>query len=589
MNISSRIPSHAITFIRRRGLWSVALATVIALVAITAPAYGAVIGNQNGTEVGPGKNPEVTITEQAEVGDQVYIIFIAKKGWHFTKKTEVNDSEKLGWRGYGKSGHGFQVVVRDDLAIKVFHTAQFIGEMAPDANAGAGAAKVFPWDINGKFKLLYEHEGVGSDFKRTKPGTLKSEKPTAPPIDSGVATFDKVAKNRFIGTFQNCNIGGHTGNPVAHEGTATSIDLHGKGDDHQTIDCPEGDKVKVIKVYFGVDDAGKIGGLSDPNPDTIEINTFSVAAELAKAEADLAAAVIAKKKADADVVSAKKAVDKATDDVTKRTNDVNAAIAKLVNTAQRDVDARQKTVAIAQAAETAAKAAFDKVVADGAPQSSARYRLAQQVYDQAKAMRLAADKALADAMTRLATAKANAEKNPAVIAARAALEAANLAKTAAEKELTAKEAVATAASKAMDAASDLVDEYRDQQKKWAQVRAGTLIHEDGHRRILHAHIDKMTTMLNTLRVWGYAPKEARAKAIAEAKFKLVRAEHIQIIYEKIGPCRERARAMMVLPSMALLRINGRRGLTGAIHESDLQPYRISLCPFLRRGNPRRRG
>ena len=96
MSISSRpIPRDDLYSPRRRGPWSVALATVMALDAITAPAYGPVIGNQNGTEVGPGKNPEVTITEQAEVGDQVYIGFIPKKGWHFTKKTVVNDTGKL--------------------------------------------------------------------------------------------------------------------------------------------------------------------------------------------------------------------------------------------------------------------------------------------------------------------------------------------------------------------------------------------------------------------------------------------------------------------------------------------------------------
>jgi hypothetical protein len=486
----------------------------MALVAITTPAYGAVIGNQNGTEVGPGKNPEVTITERAEVGDQVYIGFIPKKGWHFTKKTVVNDTAKLGWQSFGKLGHSFQVVVREDHTIKVFHVAQFIGEMAPDANAGAGAAKVFPWDINGKFKLLYEHEGVGSDFKRTKPGTLKSEKPTAPPIDTGVATFNK-AMNKFVGSSPRGLIGRHTGDVAAHVGTAKSIDLQDKGDNHETINCPEGDSTKVIKVYLGVDDAGKIGGLPDPNPDTIEINTFSVAAELAKAEADLAAAVIAKKKADADVATAEKAVEKANDDVNKRTKDVDAAIAKVASFAQKAFDNAVED-------EKRAERDFDKV--KDAPINSSRYKLAKARYDLAVTTRGAAKAALDKAV-------ANAEENPKVIAARAALAVAETAKAAAEKELTAKKTAATAAKKVMDDASDLVDEYVDQQQRWVHIRAGTLIHENGHRRILHAHIDKMTTMLNKLRVWGYAPKEARAKVIAEIEFKKFRDKHVKIISE----------------------------------------------------------
>lgn len=421
-------------------------------------------------------------------------------------------------------------MVREDLAIKVFHVAQFIGEMTPDANAGAGAAKVFPWDINGEYKLLFKHEGVGSDFKRKTPGTLKSEKPAAPPVDSGVATFDE-ATNKFIGSSPRGFFGGHTVDVAAHEGTAKSIDLQGKGDDHQIIDCPEGDSTKVVKVYLGVDHAGKIGGLRDPNPDTITINTFSVAAELAKAEADLAVAVIAKKKADADVATAKKAVEKANDDVNKLAKDVNDAIDKIVKSVQRDVDARQRAVANAQTAETTAKAVFDKVIADKVSPNSARYRKAKQDYDQAVLVHVAADKALDDAKKRLATAKAAAENDPAVIAARAALVLANQVKPATETELTAKETAATAANKKMDDVRELVANYQDQQKKWKQVRDGTLIHEEGHRRILHAHIDKMTTMLNKLRAWGYAPKEARAKVIAEIEFTKFRDKHVKIIRE----------------------------------------------------------
>ena len=404
--------------------------------------------------------------------------------------------------------------------------------MAPDAKPGSGTGtqKIYPWDITGKFKLLYEHEGVGSDFNRTKPGALTSKKPNTPETPSGVATYNETTK-QFNGSF-GTYLGQHTGDPAADPATANAIDLHGKGDDHQTIDCQEGDKVKVIKVFLGADDAGTIGGLPSPDPDTIEINTFSVATELAKAKADLITAKAAKTEADAAVVDAKKAVTKAEKEVEKRKADVEAAIANYVKNAQKAVDAKKKAVEKAIAAEGSAKDAFDKVVASGAHPTSSKYKLAKSAYDQAVANRKAAEAALATAQEMLDKATADAEQDQSVVTARKSLVQAEADLAARQTDLTTKETAAADAKKAVDAASKVVEKYQQQQDSWVDVRKGTLEHEQGHRRILYAHLDKMTTMLKTLRVWGYAPKEERARAIAKKEFEIVQNKHIKIIIDQ---------------------------------------------------------
>jgi len=54
---------------------------------------------------------------------------------------------------------------------------------------------------------------------------------------------------------------------------------------------------------------------------------------------------------------------------------------------------------------------------------------------------------------------------------------------------------------------------------WKQVRDGTLLHENGHRRICYHYTDKLTDMLNHLRAWGYAPKEERARELGEIHYR----------------------------------------------------------------------
>ena len=528
MSIVLQRPPHPLPADHRQRALLVVVSILTTLVLFAASAHGAQIGDLKGVEVGPGTNNEVTITEQAEAQDQLFISFRAKAGWHFTTKTDCNDSANLGWKRY--HDHAFQVVLRDDLAIKTFHTARFNGKMAPDDKAGPGTGSIkpdYPWDIDGKFKLLYDHEGVGSDFKRTKPGSLVSKKPEAPATDSGVATVNDET-GQFVGSFGGY-VGQHLGDVAAHPGTAKSIDLQEKGDNHEIIDCPDGDKVKVIKVYLGVDDAGKIGGLPNPDPDTIQINSFSVDAELAQAQTKLATATTAKDLADAAVTKLKAEIATAETEVARLKATVEAAIVKVVATLQRDVTAKEAALNRALAAEKKAKDDFDQIVKNGAPPNSARYRKAKTDYDNAVIARSTAQTQLDNAKKKLATARVAAETDAKVVAAREALTAAETALHTKQTALIAAEATALTAAKAVSDALAEVKKYQRQQADWITVRDGTLIHENGHRRILGAHIDKMTTMLNTLRVWGYALKEARAKSIAEIEFKKIRTQHVLTI------------------------------------------------------------
>lgn len=53
---------------------------------------------------------------------------------------------------------------------------------------------------------------------------------------------------------------------------------------------------------------------------------------------------------------------------------------------------------------------------------------------------------------------------------------------------------------------------------WAGVRAGTLVHEEGHRRICHEATDALTEALNQVVARGWAPTEARARTLARIRF-----------------------------------------------------------------------
>jgi len=74
---------------------------------------------------------------------------------------------------------------------------------------------------------------------------------------------------------------------------------------------------------------------------------------------------------------------------------------------------------------------------------------------------------------------------------------------------------------------------------WKQVRDGTLLHENGHRRICYHYTDKLTDMLNHLRAWGYAPKEERAAELGKKKYQ---DEWV----DRVGAIQKEAREMQAL-------------------------------------------
>jgi hypothetical protein len=70
---------------------------------------------------------------------------------------------------------------------------------------------------------------------------------------------------------------------------------------------------------------------------------------------------------------------------------------------------------------------------------------------------------------------------------------------------------------------------------WTVNYAGTLVHEEGHRRICYFYADKLTDMLNHLRAWGYAPTKERAEELGFDRFRVAyRKEVTKILAQDIA-------------------------------------------------------
>ncbi len=304
--------------------------------------------------VKPGDNGDRTITPTAKKGDLLKISFSPTPGYRFHDKTKCANAGKLGWIRTGD--HSFKLTVPVTVDPKSSHKTTFDGDLTKDAEGtGKGKPKLEPWNLDGLFKVLADHEGVGHDMGRDPVGKLRTDKPGDgdPFIEEGMATYDKV-NDTFIGSF---NIDGelYTGKYAsvparyaANTGNAEPVDGPQKN-------CPDCGKDHVVFAYFGCNDDEGIGGKAAP--DKVYVNDFTVEPELGntkalveKLEAEVAelkkALVMAKSIRDhlKVFVGAKK---KELEDHIKR------QIAKIVWMAQRVVD--RKTVLLNNAQKDLAK------------------------------------------------------------------------------------------------------------------------------------------------------------------------------------------------------------------------------------------
>ncbi len=465
-----------------------------------------------------GSNGEATFTTSATAGDIIVVTFVAQSPYIMESAT-VEDPAKLGWKPNG--GFSFKLIVPKGLDITKEHSAKFKGTLTVKGTSDKKPEPI-PWDMDGKFKVLGAHQGVGHDQSRDPPATMTSDKPGNAPTTSGQATYNP-ATGQFTGSFiedgQNFT-GIFEGVVVADKATKEPKELIVQSDP-----CPDGDGVMVKFVYFGCTDEGGIAGKAVP--DNIKINGFTQNPSAAEARAKATKATADRVAAEAKAAKALTKSQKADADVVKAEADVQKAIANVpaVKQAEAKLKAAQTRVAQVEKAKApidAEWALVQQLVAQGKlGVSNARYRNAQTAATQAAAVLTKAQADLAAAQEALNKAKADAPNDPTVKAAHAKLDAAKAAAAQAKADYDAAKAAADTAATAEAAALAEAERLEAIQTAWEQVYDGTLLHEQGHRKICHFYTDKMTEMLNALRVWGYAVQEATARALGKAHFKVI--------------------------------------------------------------------
>ncbi len=111
-------------------------------------------------DVGPNDNGSRMITPTGAIGDRLKISFTPKEGYRFTKDTQRDDKTKAGWQRSGP--HSFDVTCKADHR-KEDQWAVFSGALRAITKEGMKGEPPpeLPWKLDGFFKVLGEHEGVG--------------------------------------------------------------------------------------------------------------------------------------------------------------------------------------------------------------------------------------------------------------------------------------------------------------------------------------------------------------------------------------------------------------------------------------------
>jgi len=490
--------------------------------------------------VGPGDNGRQWIQKGLKVGDVMIVTFAAKPPYKLVS-AYVTSSSGAAWT---QTGFTFKLIITKDIDTRSTLEAHWNGELSLDGPGGVGQVKVKPkpitWDLTGLYTVLGDHEGAGDDLGRDPIGSLKSDKPNAgkPPVEAGKATYDEATKS-WVGTFTEPDAPKQTftgqyesGTAKVDPKTATPFALG-----TETKDCPDCGKVKVIFCYYGCTASGGFGGRAIP--DIITINTYSSEPELTNQKVLLEKRKMEREAAAAKVKEIEAQIKKLTDELAKAQADLNNAIdafvknAAAVKAAQAAVDKANAEVAGRQTAVQNAKVRLDKALAKG---NQTIIGQAQKVYNHALSALTISQNHLADAEKKLAAAQNKAReaanKDPNIIK----LQKIIVAKTAERQKLDDVLSKAqTALNAAIAAEAKVVDHItflEDLETQWKNGTKGLIAHEEEHRAICYFYADKLTTMLNALRAWGYAQKLGRAQTIGRKRFAFVWKEKARAIQDE---------------------------------------------------------
>ena len=446
----------------------------------------------------------------AHIGDKIVLHFDAAAGYEHVS-SRVDDFMTLGWMNVAKGPrrHTYSVMITATTASKAPRGselyADFYGVLRRTGNGGGtggGGGKgsggkdeeKLDWDFRGHFRVFNDHEGVGSDDKRNPVGKLVSDKTHARQETSGSATYSYTESGgkksvTFKGTLvdQTDNFQG-TGMFVHAFAIHADTSVPKLDSVVPNQPSPQDKNVKVVYAYFTAPDV-TYGGVA--NPDTILINDFSLGATAAAAQKALAESSTAAAKAEAD----RKALDTALKSAEKDLADAQAKAQQ-----ERDRLLKPYVDAVNKATTPQQKAA-----------AQATLNAAKQQVDTAPSMKpllaaVAAAQAKVDALRQQRDAAKQAENR---------------------------------ADDAMQKAYDAYEPYEFIQKAWDKELPTLIEHEEGHRRVLYHFVDKATDWLNHLRVWGYAPTQARAEELGAVHYRSLRIRkeaelnHLNVIYQKI--------------------------------------------------------
>ena len=495
--------------------------------------------------VKPGFNGEHILKEDLLPGDVLRVTFNAEKCYEL-KSCDVDDAQKLGWQ---KNDCTFTLLIKESFDREKMLKSRFYGTMVKTCGDGGSGKKeevLLDWDLIGKFSVYGDCEGADHDNGRTPKAAMVSGGKTGDLDRAGEAEYKEertgnTIRKWFKGTFEGKYTGLYT--------YLLTVDPPAKAPKQLKVEdkpCPDDNKVQVKFVYFGCTDDGGIAAKLEK--DLITINNFAPATEVEElqkklddAKAALEAAQAAEEQAkteseNADKEAAEKqaAYDKAlgdNEDVKKAQDALQEAKDKLKE-AQDDLAEAEKKVVSRQNQLDSFVARKDEIIETVGEETyqlnlESRQRQLEEAKEDVKTEQEEVAYREGRVQRREEQLKRAIEAN--IEALRPFKEAAEAAKAAATEAKTAYENAQKATEEAQKAVDDAQKALDDAIAKgnaellafWQQWYNGTLVHEEGHRRIAYFYADKITEWMNTFQAWGWSPEEKRAAQLGKEHFKVV--------------------------------------------------------------------